>query len=146
MEAIEHPGIVESIQGSTMRVRIEQSSACSGCHAQKICSSADKQDKWLDIPYFSGKYEIGQQVIVTGQSSLGLKAVALAYLFPLILMLFGLTVSFLWLFPGNNGVAALIALSVTILYYLTLYPFRKKLQSRFVFTVRPFEENKNAFL
>jgi len=146
MEAIEHQGIVESIHEKTLRIRIEQSSACSSCDARKICSSADKQDKWIDIPFFSGEYKVGQSVMVTGQSSLGLQAVVLAYLFPLILMIAALAISYLWLFPGNDGISALIALSVTILYYLSLYPFRKKLQSRFVFTVRPFEENKSTLL
>ena len=144
METIEHLGVVESIHRKTLRVRIEQSAACSSCDARKICSSADKQDKWIDIPSFSGEYKVGQNVMVTGQSSLGLQAVALAYLFPLILMIAGLAISYLWLFPGNDGISALIALSVTILYYLSLYPFRKRLQSRFVFTVRPFDENKST--
>ena len=143
MDAIEHKGFVESIHENTMRVRIEQASSCSACNAKSICSSADKQEKWIDIPFFTGKYSIGQTVTVVGQASIGLKAVALAYLIPLILMMLGLAISSIWLFPGNDGLAALIALSITILYYISLYPFRKIIQSRFVFTVKPFDENSS---
>lgn len=144
MESIEHQGIIESMTDHSMRIRIEQTSACSGCQAKKMCSSADKQDKWVDVTSFSGSWEIGQMVIVAGKSSTGLKAVALAYVFPLILMMLGLVVSALWLFPGKDGIAALVALSVTFLYYLMLYPFRKILQGQFVFTVRPFTEDPSA--
>jgi Positive regulator of sigma E activity len=140
MEAVEHTGYIESIQGNAMRVRIVQSSACSGCHASQICSSADKQEKLIDIPFFTGKYTVGQKVTLTGQASLGLKAVALAYVFPLLLMLTGLAASYLWIFPSSDGIAALIAIGITILYYISLYPFRNKLQSRFIFSVKPFEE------
>ena len=141
MEAVEHHGVVESIKGQMMRVRIEQTSACAGCQAKKICSSADRQDKWVDIPSFSGTYQTGQPVIVTGEPSAGLKAVLIAYVIPLILMMAALAVSSLWLFPGKDGLAALVALSVTLLYYLILYPFRKKFQNQFVFTVRPFNDS-----
>jgi uncharacterized membrane protein len=56
-------------------------------------------------------------------------------------MMAALAVSSLWLFPGKDGLAALVALSVTLLYYLILYPFRKKFQNQFVFTVRPFNDS-----
>ncbi|MDD4923199.1 MAG: SoxR reducing system RseC family protein, partial [Bacteroidales bacterium] len=139
--AINHQGIVEFVNGKTMRVRIEQTSACFNCDAKRMCSSADKQDKWIDISSFSGTYQVGQKVTVTGKASAGLKAVALAYLFPLVLMMAALTVSFLWLFPGNDGVAALIAISVALLYYLILYPLRATLKNQFIFTVKPYTED-----
>jgi len=144
MESIEHQGVIESMTDHSMRIRIEQTSACVVCQAKKMCSSADKQDKWVDVTSFSGSWKIGQIVIVSGKSSTGLKAVALAYVFPLILMMLGLVVSALWLFPGKDGIAALVALSVTFLYYLMLYPFRKILQGQFAFTVRSFSEDPAA--
>jgi len=52
MNSVEHQGVVDSIKGKSMRVRIEQSSACRDCCAQKLCSSADKQDKLIDILSF----------------------------------------------------------------------------------------------
>jgi positive regulator of sigma E activity len=137
MDNVEHLGIVGSINGKSMRVRIDQATACSGCHAGKVCSSADKQEKWIDIPSFSGSYQVGQRVVVEGKSSAGLMAVFLAYLIPLVLMMAALALSSLWLFPGKDGIAALSALAVTMFYYVLLYPFRRYLQSRFVFTVRP---------
>jgi len=141
MDPIEHQGIIESITDNSMRIRIEQTTACSGCQARKMCSSVDRQDKWVDIVFSSGSWKIGQRVVVAGKSSAGLTAVALAYVFPLILMMFGLVVSSLWLFPGKDGIAALMALSVTFLYYLMLYPFRRKIKGQFVFTVSPYTEN-----
>lgn len=141
MDSVEHQGVVDYIKGKSMRVRIEQSSACRDCSSQKLCSSADKQDKLIDIPSFFGSFHVGQFVVVIGKPSSGLKPVALAYVIPLILMMLGLSVSSLWLFPGNDGIAAIIALSVLILYFFLLYPFRKLIQRHFVFTVRPYGQN-----
>lgn len=144
MEEVKHLGVVESIHENTMRVRVEQTSACTGCNAGSVCSSADKKDKWIDIPSFTGEYHSGQSVFVVGKTSFGLKAVALAYVIPLFLMMTVLVISSLWLFPGKDALAAILSLSATILYFFILYPFRKTLKNRFDFTVRPSTDSSTA--
>lgn len=141
MRTFSHHGVIESIQDRILRVRIEQSSACSGCGALKSCASADHKHKWLDVPCFDNAYTIGQKVTVIGESSLSLKAVTLSYIFPLVLMLLSLAIGSLVFFPGREGVTAVVATGVTSLYYVVLYPFRENLQARLVFTVRPYDES-----
>jgi positive regulator of sigma E activity len=144
MEKLVHLGIVDAISGKSMRVRIEQSASCSGCHASQACSAADKQEKCIDIPVFSGSFQLGQAVLVEGESSFGLKAVFFAYMLPLILMMAALALSTLWLFPRKEGVGALISLATVLLYYLALSPFRQYLRTRFVFTVKPLDDSLEA--
>lgn len=143
MEIVEHRGIVEKIDGKHMQVRILQESACSECHANSLCSSAGKVEKIIDINSFTGNFEHGQAVIVTGHSSTGLKAVFLAYLLPLILMVTGMVVSLEWLFPGKEGLAALISLAIPLVYYLLLYPFKNILKRSFSFNVKHVSEDLN---
>lgn len=135
MEAIRHIGVIEKIEDRHMVVRIVQYSACSECNAKAYCSSSDKKEKFLDVYYFKGNFRVGERVIISGKQSSGLKAVLIAYVVPLILMVCGMALGFYCLFPGNEGISALIALGLPLLYYLFLYPFRNFLQKRFVFLV-----------
>jgi len=146
MEIVEHRGIVAKIDGKSMQVRIAQETACSECHSNKLCSSAEKVEKIIDIHYFTGKFEQGQAVIVIGRSGVGLKAVFLAYLLPLILMVTGMVLSLEWIFPGKEGLAAIISLIIPILYYLLLYPFRNILKRNFTFNVRSVSESQTFIL
>ena len=135
METIEHRGIIEQIDGKSMNVRIVQMSACSGCHAKSLCSSADKEEKIVNIPSFTGNFVVGQDVMVTGRTSSGFKAVFIAYVMPLILMVAGMALSLYWWFPGNEGISAIVALGMPVLYYLLLCLLGKILQKHFVFYV-----------
>ncbi|MFG6399076.1 MAG: SoxR reducing system RseC family protein, partial [Parabacteroides distasonis] len=49
-ESINHTGFVEKIDGDTVFVRITQQSACSGCHAQSMCSASEMKDKIVAVP------------------------------------------------------------------------------------------------
>ena len=48
---IEHDGIVQKSEKNYVNVKITSVSACSGCHADGICSLADKKDKIIEIIY-----------------------------------------------------------------------------------------------
>jgi len=137
METIAHKGIVEEIHGNHIQVRIVQASACSECESRQRCVAADQKEKLIDIIDASGKYRKGQVVCIIGKTSVGLSAVLLAYVLPLLILVGTLPISLYGIFPGNEGLAALIALSCTGLYYLTLIPFRKSLLRKFSFTLRP---------
>ena len=81
-ESIEHPGIVEQVDGSKVRVRITQYSACAGCHAKSACTISDRKDKWIDVEDASGDYHTGEAVVIVGENSLGREAVLLAFVLP----------------------------------------------------------------
>ncbi len=133
METISHVGQIEEIKEHFVRVRIEQTSACSACHARRVCLSADSREKLIDAVAEDDSFRVGETVQVCGRASLGMKAVWWAYVLPLFLLLLAVFVSTMWLFPRDEGLCALTALGVTVLYYLGLYLLRDRMKRQFVF-------------
>ncbi len=131
---IEHEGVIIDINLKTIYIRIRQESACSGCHANKICSVAESKDKIIEIPYISGKHKTGDSVFITGKTSMGLKAVFYAFVIPLILIIISLGIT--TRFRCDEGLTAGIALAVPFFYYLLLYSFREKLKQKFTFSIK----------
>jgi len=121
-ESINHNGIIEKIDGGTVYVRIIQQSACSGCHAKSMCTDN------------SGKFHINEEVQLCGQSSLGLQAVLLAFVFPLIIVFAAIVTgtSMQW----EETTSGLTGLLLLVPYYCILYFLRDKLKKRFIFTLK----------
>lgn len=136
-DTITHLGIVENIEGNHLSVRIVQTSACAACHAKGYCSSADSKDKLVDIVATdaSATYRIGEQVLVVGEMSMGMMAVALAFVFPFVLLFISLFLSMAWL--ENELYAALLSLIILVPYYGVLHLNKKRLQREFSFTIKP---------
>lgn len=79
-------------------------------------------------------YTIGQPVTVTGRASLGMKAVRLAFLYPLVLLF----VAFIICFRASNGneaLSGLVGLVAMVPWYIVLWCFRSRLQTAFTFSV-----------
>ena len=133
-ESINHTGFVEKIDGDTVFVRITQQSACSGCHAQSMCSASEKKDKIIEVPDRSGRFRVNEEVIICGQSSLGLQAVLLAFVFPLIIVFAAIVTgtSMQW----EETTSGLTGLLLLVPYYCILYFLRDKLKKRFIFTLK----------
>ena len=136
-DVIRHDGIVDSIERDCIHVRIVQASACAACGAKSLCSAAESKEKIIDVygADDASAYQVGQRVMVEGASSMGMKAVRLAFLFPLLLLVVAVAVA-MWLTDGNEvigAVAALVALSV---YFLVLFACKKRLMTEFTFTIR----------
>lgn len=135
MEKVTHIAKVKKINGKNMIVTILQVSACQDCHAKSVCISADTKEKDIEIRNFNGNYTEGQTVTVVGSFGLGMKAVFLAYILPLILMLVVMFASYYVLIPKNEAVMAVLSLSTIILYYVCLIPFREQLKKVLEFTI-----------
>lgn len=132
-DTIRHNGIIERIDGDTVFVRIIQQSACSACHARGMCSASDSKIKVIEINNFSGHLNVDDEVTICGQSSLGLKAVLLAFVLPLLLIIAVIT---LCIYAGVTETASAAAgLLILIPYYFVLYLMRDKLKKQFVFTL-----------
>ena len=133
-ETIHHTGIVERISPEAVFVRITQRSACSGCHAQSMCSAFEQKEQIIKIPDQSGQYVLGEQMEIRGQVSVGLEAVVWAFVIPLILVVAGVAGA---IFLGcDESASGLISLLTLVPYYGALYLFRNRLKRRFVFTLR----------
>ena len=133
---IKHLGIVENIQGSHLSVRIVQTSACAACSVKGHCSSADSKDKIIDIiDTAAASYQVGENVMVVGETSMGMQAVALAFIIPFVLLIFTL---FLFMALIENELyAVLLSLAVLVPYYYILWLNKTRLKQKFSFTIKP---------
>jgi sigma-E factor negative regulatory protein RseC len=136
-DVIKHDGVVDSIEGNCIHVRIVQASACAACGAKSLCSAAESKEKIVDVYGVDiTAYQVGQRVMVEGAAAMGMKAVRLAFLFPLVLLVAAVALV-MWLADGNEALAALAALLVLTNYFLLLFANKKKLAREFTFTIKP---------
>lgn len=131
---IRHDGVVDSIDGQTVVVRITQSSACGGCQARNICRAAESKDKLVEVQCAdAGLLKTGQVVTVAGAESLGMKAVMWAFGLPLVLLLAAMIV--VMVLTGDERMAALAALGILVPYYIVLFLMRERLKKDFKFRI-----------
>lgn len=133
-QEIRHDGIVDSVDGQTVVVRITQSSACGGCQVRTVCHAAESKDKLVEVRCNdAGSFTAGQPVTVAGAESLGIKAVVWAFGLPLILLLAALTVGLS--VTGSEMIAAFAALGILIPYYVILFLLRDRFKKDFQFRI-----------
>lgn len=135
---IQHEGVIREIGDSVIRVNIIQATACSSCSAKGYCSSSESKEKFIDIPYpnaQSTNYKVGDTVFVVGETSMGLKAVLLAFVLPFIAI-----IAFLFLFMrifDNELYAAVLALLSLVPYYFILWLSKNYIKDKFTFKIKP---------
>jgi sigma-E factor negative regulatory protein RseC len=131
---IEHEGIIDQINGDIAHVKIDSVSACASCHAKGVCSAADQEEKFLDVPLQGADYKPGDPVHVQVANRLGFKAVLLGYVYPFLLLMAVLIGTI------AAGAAELRAGSIALLsiipYYLVLYLFRIHISKSFTFSIK----------
>lgn len=130
---IEHRGVIERLDGTVAFVRIEQTSACAGCHVKSVCTVSDKKDKIIEAVVTEGVFDKGDVVTVVGQKSMGIQAVVLAYVLPFVLVVS--TVFVLSRFVRSELIVGTCGLGILIPYFLFLKAFNGKIQARFRFYV-----------
>ena len=132
-EEIRHSGKVVEITPSQITVEIISESACSSCHAASMCGMSEIKKKHVSVPAALG-YEVGDEVWVNLKRSMGMKAVWIAYVLPLVLLVVDiLAVSALG--AGELACGA-SALAVIALYYLIIYLLRGRLKNEYIFYIK----------
>lgn len=133
-ENIYHPGVVNRITDRAIEVAITPHTACSGCHAKSFCQVADQEQKVIEVPQPAFTVAPGEKVEVVMKASLGLRAVLIAYIFPVLLIL-GVMIAGI---AGNwkEMYLALGAIGMVVLYFLLLYRLRNRLKKQFSFSIR----------
>lgn len=132
---IKHSGVVESIGNDCMKVRIMQTSACSGCKIAAHCSASETKEKLIDI-YDSSlmtQYKTGDSVVVVASYKNAMQAVILGFVFPFVILLAVLLITLQ--LTGNEPFAALLSIGMLIPYYFVIYMIRERLRQKFSFTV-----------
>lgn len=135
MKEIEHKGIVVSADAQLTRVEIVRSSACSVCHAKELCGFSEEEKKIVEVPSNGfNMHDVGDEVVLCMKKSMGMKAVWIAYVIPLaILVVTVLLASFL---GASEPVMGLAALGAVALYYFVIWCMRDKLNDEFIFYIK----------
>ena len=132
---VSHKGKVVSVGEDKVSVQIISESACSACHAAGLCGAAESRKKIVEVPVYAGQtYSVGQEVEVCLARKMGLKAVQLSYVIPLmILLILVLSLSSIGLGELASGLVSIGGIAV---YYLILYLCRNRLVEGYVFYIR----------
>ena len=129
---ISHTGIIDRIDEGMARVRIVQHSACSSCKVASYCSSAESKEKIINVRCTDGnRYHVGENVTVMAAQAVGTKAVVIAFVIPLVLIL--TVIAVVLYFTGKEATAALSGLAALIPYYAVLYMLKSQLERQLTF-------------
>lgn len=132
---IVHAGKIVHIDPDFTTVEIMVSSACSECHAKGLCGMSEEQDKVIMVP--TDPYTVravGDEVQVKTKMSMGMKAVWISYVIPLmVLMILILSLSTVFEKEYMRGLVAVAGVGV---YYFFVWLFRNKLNNEFVFYIK----------
>ena len=134
-EEITHKGRIVEIGPTVAVVSFVSSPACGGCHAAGLCGASGMKDKRVEVPAFEAKgYSVVDEVEVALRTTLGLKAVWMAYVIPLLVLVgvvLALTAS------GWGEVAAGgMAVAAVALYYGGLWLLRGRLARQYEFYLK----------
>ena len=138
-QKISHAGVIESIEGDSIKVRIVQTSACAACKVAGHCNAAESKVKIVDVVGADAtRYQLGQEVVVWASKDVANKALVLGFGLPFLLMIAVLVI--VLHVTDNEGAAALSALGSLLLYYGLLWLRRKSIQRGISFRI----EEKNT--
>lgn len=134
-ELIEHSGVVERTEGDTVYVRITSRSACGSCKARQACGLAEAQDKIVTVATpGAAEYAAGDAVTVGVRRSAGIRAVVLAYVGALAVLMAVLVAAIAGM-GWSEGAGALAAIVGVGVYYFVLWLFRTKIEHTIQFTI-----------
>lgn len=131
---ISHSGVVESVTGGCVNVRILQAPACGACKVAGHCNAAESKEKIVEVFCDNSEsYKKGQEVTVTASGSVARKALYLGFVWPFLILV-------VVIFAGemilhNEGLAAVCALAALVPYYLVLYLCRNKISRQITFSI-----------
>ena len=130
-----HTGKVVSMTPTMTTVQIVSQSACSECHAAGLCGLSDFTEKAVEVPTSpSATYGVGDEVQVVLKASMGFKAVWIAYVLPLVVLL---AVALGLIALGvPEVVSGLAGIGAVALYYLVIWLLRDRLRNEYVFTIQ----------
>lgn len=132
---ISHSGVVESVEGDCVHVRIVQASACAACKVAGYCNSAESKEKIVDVYCGSAsqRYVAGQGVTVTASTHVAAHALLMGFGLPFVVLV-SVLVAVLAL-SGDEGLAALSGLLALLPYYGVLYLLRERVRQQLAFSI-----------
>ena len=132
---IVHAGRILEITPDFTTVQLIVSSACSSCHAKGLCGMSEEEEKVIMLPTDPyATYNVGDEVQVCTKMAMGLKAVWISYVIPLIILM--ILILSLSTIVEREAYRALMAIGGVAVYYLFVWLFRDKLSNEFVFYIQ----------
>ena len=132
---IEHSGVVERTAPDAVYVRITSRSACGTRKARQACGLAEAQDKIVAVATpEAGQYAVGGEVMVGVRRSAGVRAVVLACVGALAVLL-AVLAGTIAVAGWSEGAGALAAIAGVGVYYFVLWLFRRKIEHTIQFTI-----------
>lgn len=129
-----HEGKIVSFSDDCIHVQITIHESCHNCKSKNACMIFNAQDRIIDINSSNTHaYEIGEVVDVQMKTSIGLKAVLLAYVFPVIVLLVSIIIGMTLI--KNDILVILISFFLLAIYYYIIYLARAKMEQIFTFTL-----------
>lgn len=134
MEKISHKGKIIEITPEFTTVEIVAESACAACHAKGLCGVSESVSKAIQVPTRGWEnHTVGEDVMVVLKASMGHKAVWLAYVLPLVVLmavLLGLIA-----LDASELAAGLSGIAAVGVYYFCIWLLRDKLKNEYVFSI-----------
>ena len=128
-------GVIRAIDGDDIHVEVIVSSACSGCHAKSICIPSDRRQEVIIVKNtYHENFQVGETVELLLETSVGNKAVILAYVLPLVVLLvflFGC-----YALTHKELLSVGIGILGVIVYYLVLKSAGKSVEKEITFGIR----------
>ena len=131
---IQHIGTVAEVSAKQVVVRITSRSACGSCAARQACGLAEATEKEVEIyTEQAAAYRVGDAVMVGVRKRIGGRAVLIAYVGALVVLVGVLVVA--TAMGLNEGLAVVVTLGAVAAYYGVLWLFRKKIEHTIQFTI-----------
>ena len=133
-EQIEHKGTVALVGRNFVRVDIEVMEACGSCASRKACAMGASEKR--EIVVYTNEpdnYSVGEVVNVCARRSLGVVAVILCYIVPLVALVGAIIVANI--LGCSDGVSAVVALGAIAMYYTLLALLRARISKKVTFTI-----------
>ena len=138
--SISHIGIVQSVDGQEVTVKMTVESACAACHAKSLCGVSDSKDKIVKAVNVSdAHFEVGEKVNVEMRQSLAMKAIVICYLLPFIVLL--TTFCVMSYFCQNELVNVLVTFTAVAAYFFFIWLFNHKIERNVTFIAVKLTEN-----
>ncbi len=130
--------VIKEVGDSYVVAEIVIESACAACHAKSACGVSDRKQEKIKVPVENPEdFKVGEFVSVEMKQSLGMKAVVIAYLFPFIVLVLGLFVTYG--ITKNELLSIGVCFGSVALYYLIITKLKDKFEKEFVFSIKKME-------
>jgi sigma-E factor negative regulatory protein RseC len=130
---IRHDGVIDSIEGRHIRVKVIQTSACAACKIAGHCSASESKEKMIDVYTDPARFHVGQPVVVSTSASVVRRALLLGFGLPLLLLLCVLAICLLS--GGSEEKAGLAALVSLVPYFAVIWLLRDKVARQVSFSI-----------